>query len=91
VLWAWDADAEYDEAAGEQWLVFQPCKWSRLVQYAWRYDPCELTPQGAPVPPPGTPSLWSTPDGSVIRDEESLPTNDEMDVSGKHTVMLRYT
>ena len=24
VLWAWDADPEFDEAAGEQWVVVAP-------------------------------------------------------------------
>ena len=78
MLWAWDADAEYDEAAGEQWLVLRPSNWNRHVQYAWRYDPCELAPQGTPAPPPRTPLVQ--PDGS---DEEYLPTDDEMDVLGK--------
>ena len=43
-----DADPEYDEPAGEKWLVLLPDKWNRHVQYAWRYDPCELAPQGSP-------------------------------------------
>jgi hypothetical protein len=45
VLWAWDADAEFDEAAGEQWLVLLPSKWNPATQkqvYSWRYDPREL-------------------------------------------------
>lgn len=42
ILWAWEADAEFDETAGEQWLVLLPKKWNKQVQYAWRYDPCEL-------------------------------------------------
>ena len=46
LLWAWDADPEYDEQAGEQWLVLLPEKWNRHVQYSWRFDPCELAPQG---------------------------------------------
>ena len=40
VLWAWDADPEYDEKAGERWLVLLPGKWNKQVQYAWRFDPC---------------------------------------------------
>ena len=38
LLWAWDADPEYDEQAGEKWLVLLPNKWNKQVQYA-----CGLT------------------------------------------------
>ena len=31
LLWAWDADAEYDEAAGEKWLILLPQKRNRHV------------------------------------------------------------
>ena len=57
LLWAWDADPEYDEPAGEKWLVLQPQKWNKHVQYAWRFDPCELLPQGSPRPPPRAPRV----------------------------------
>ena len=52
LLWAWDADPEYDEAAGEKWLILLPQKWNKHVQYAWRFDPCELAPEGQPKPAP---------------------------------------
>ena len=52
LLWAWDADPEYDEAAGEKWLILLPQKWNKHVQYAWRFDPCELGPEGQPKPAP---------------------------------------
>ena len=45
VLWAWDADPEFEEVAGEQWLVLLPKKWNPKTQeqvYSWRYDPREL-------------------------------------------------
>ena len=45
VLWAWDADPDFDEAAGEQWLVLLPSKWNPTTHkqvYSWRYDPREL-------------------------------------------------
>lgn len=44
ILWAWDADSEYNEKEGEQWLILLPAKWnpSTAVVYGWRYDPCEL-------------------------------------------------
>ena len=44
VLWAWDADPEFGEAAGEQWLALLPQKWNppRQLLYGWRYDPCEF-------------------------------------------------
>ena len=28
VLWAWDADPDFGEAAGEQWLTLLPKKWN---------------------------------------------------------------
>ena len=34
VLWAWDADPEFDEPAGEQWLVLLPKKWKRVEEAA---------------------------------------------------------
>lgn len=55
VLWGWEADPEYKEPAGEEWLCLKPGNWNRHVQYAWRYDPCELAPQGTARPPPQAP------------------------------------
>ena len=40
VLWAWDADPEFGEAAGEQWLTLLPKKWNPSKQgqvYSWRF------------------------------------------------------
>ena len=71
LLWAWDADPEYDEPAGEQWLVLRPDKWNAQVQYAWRYDPCELAPAGRPKPPPRTPRV-----AACETDEEYYPSDD---------------
>ena len=31
LLWAWEADPEYNEAAGEQWLVLNPKKWNKAI------------------------------------------------------------
>ena len=53
LLWAWDADPEFDECAGEQWLVLHPDKWNKHVQYAWRFDPCELVEGGGKLAPLG--------------------------------------
>jgi len=50
VLWAWDADPEFGEAAGEAWLHLLPQKWNKQVVYAWRYDPRELSPAAAARP-----------------------------------------
>ena len=55
VLWAWDADPEFGESAGEQWLILLPKKWNKQQHYSWRYDPCELggpatAPHRAPRP-----------------------------------------
>ena len=55
VLWAWDADPEFDEAAGEQWLFLLPKKWSPKTHkqvYSWRYDPRELGAVEAPTADP---------------------------------------
>ena len=49
------ADSEYNEAAGELWLVLLPEKWNKHVQYAWRYDACELAPKGRRKPKPSRP------------------------------------
>ena len=53
VLWAWDADPEFDEQAGEQWLFLLPKKWNPTTHsqvYSWRYDPRELGAARAPKP-----------------------------------------
>ena len=45
MLWAWDADPDFDEQAGEQWLILLPKKWNPTTHkqvYSWRYDPREL-------------------------------------------------
>ena len=57
LLWAWDADPEFDELAGEIWMVLLPEKWNKQCRYAWRFDPCELVPQGAVKPPPRAPII----------------------------------
>ena len=43
VLWAWEADADFEEEAGEQWLTLLPAKFNAQVWYGWRLDPRELT------------------------------------------------
>ena len=48
VLWEWDADAEFGEVAGQQWLHLLPQKWNKQVVYSWRYDPREFAPTAAP-------------------------------------------
>ena len=42
LLWAWDADPEFGEKAGEQWLILLPKKWNTQQIYGWRFDPREL-------------------------------------------------
>ena len=51
LLWAWDADPEYDEPAGERWIAFLPEKWNKPVSYGWRLDPRELGATGPPRTP----------------------------------------
>ena len=70
----WEADPAYDEQAGEEWLFLKPAKWNAHVQYAWRYDPCELTPQGAARPPPRAPRL--DPVDPWVTDDEYDPSDD---------------
>ena len=48
-----DADADFAEAAGEQWLVLLPAKRNPKKHgqvYSWRYDPRELGGTQAPTP-----------------------------------------
>ena len=49
VLWAWDADPQFDEKAGEQWLILLPQKWKKQQVYSWRFDPRELGARQAPA------------------------------------------
>jgi len=42
VLWAWEADAEFDEEPGEKWLTLRKDKFNEQVWYGWRLDPREL-------------------------------------------------
>lgn len=51
VLWAWDADPERGEKAGERWLVLLPNKYNKQVHYGWRFDPVELRGMHASEPP----------------------------------------
>ena len=55
VLWAWEADAEFDEREGEQWLILLPSKWNPTTHkqvYSWRLDPRELGGSQAAAPDP---------------------------------------
>ena len=74
MLWAWDADVDYEEEAGEEWLFLTPEKWNKHVQYAWRFDPCELAPQNAPRPPPRAPRVDEY--DPCVTDDEYDPTDD---------------
>jgi hypothetical protein len=42
LLWAWDADPQFEEPAGEQWLILLPQKWNKQQVHSWRFDPREL-------------------------------------------------
>lgn len=54
VLWAWDADPEFDEPAGEKWLALLPKKWNQQQLYSWRFDPREFAAQAPAVRDPRT-------------------------------------
>ena len=49
LLWAWDADPDFEEVAGEQWVILLPKKWKQQQVYSWRFDPRELVAQPRPV------------------------------------------
>ena len=36
------AGPEFEEQAGEQWLILLPKKWKKQQHYSWRYAPAEL-------------------------------------------------
>ena len=40
-----------------KWMVLHPDKYNKHVQYAWRFDPCELAPAGRRKPPPRAPMV----------------------------------
>eukprot|EP00962_Isochrysis_galbana_P023913 scaffold7297_cov125-Isochrysis_galbana.AAC.3 len=48
---AHSADDNFDESAGQQWLILEPVKWNKQTQMAWRYDPSELAPAAQPRSP----------------------------------------
>ena len=72
LLWEWDADPEFGEVAGERWLALLPKKWNKQVQYAWRFDPCELGIAGTSKSPPRAPRVER--DGA---EEDFMVTDDE--------------
>ena len=71
VLWGWDADPEYDEPAGEKWLFLLPKRWNKHVQYAWRYAPRQLEPEGDAAP------LESAPRVELAASDDEYLTEDE--------------
>ena len=50
-----------------------PKKWNKHVQYAWRYDPCELGVQGSARPPPRVPRI------DPEEDQEEFLVDDHVD------------
>lgn len=78
LLWGWDADPEYQEVAGEKWMILLPKKWNKHVQYAWRFDPCELGLPARARPPPRAPML----DDAMTDEEDYMPSDPE--VRGRH-------
>jgi superoxide dismutase len=87
LLWAWDADPDFDERAGEQWLILLPDKWNKQVHYGWRFDPSELTsatPADAPIQPAKrarkqAPVVYDSSDDEecASSDEEECDSSDE--------------
>ena len=79
ILWAWDADPEYDEPAGEKWLFLLPKRWNKHVQYAWRYDPCEMGDPGGARQPPASPRVeCGASDDEYLTDTADPPTDDDI-------------
>ena len=61
-----------ERLSAKEWIFLQPEKWNKHVQYAWRFDPCELVSQGAGRAPPRAPRLDT---------EEPWVTDDQYDPS----------
>ena len=68
-MWRWEADKDFDEQAGEAWLILLPNKFNRHVHYGWRYDPAQLAKERA---------ARST---NLVRDE---PCAEEDDATNPH-------
>ena len=49
LLCQWEADPEFEELAGEQWLILLPKKWKKQQVYGWRYDPREFEATATPA------------------------------------------
>ena len=89
VLWAWEADAQYDEPAGEKWLFLLPKRWNKHVQYAWRFDPCHLGVQSCEHEPrvehAESDDEYLTDDGCLCDEREAHdPTHDISDFVRLH-------
>ena len=48
VLWAWDADPQFEEPAGSKWLALLPKKFNKQQVYSWRLAPSEFGRAAAP-------------------------------------------
>lgn len=79
VLWGWDADPEYDEREGQEWLQLHPKKWNADAQYVWRWDPRELQVSARRAQLPRTPCLDDVDPHTNLSDEEYIPSDDEND------------
>lgn len=77
VLWAWDADPEFDEVAGEKWIILKPNLWNRHVCYAWRFDPCELVQSCDGKRAPREPRIDCY-ESCYDSEEEYVPSDPEM-------------
>ena len=42
LLWSWEADKDFDEQAGQTWLILLPNKFNRHAHYGWRFAPEQL-------------------------------------------------
>ena len=60
--------------SGVEWLFLRPDKWNRHVQYAWRYDPCELASRSAARAPQRAPRM--DPVDPWVTDDEYDPSDD---------------
>jgi len=73
LLWAWEADPDFDEEAGEQWMMLVPANWNKHKVYGWRYDPSELAGAKAHQN-----TAWRRPQlDEFDTDEEYLISDDE--------------
>lgn len=75
VLWAWDADPEFEEPAGSKWLALLPKKFNpqgkQRQVYSWRLAPSEFSASAAPTRDERRRNVRRADAGDPMTDDES--------------------